>query len=148
MPDPFVPASFVVPTAFEGPGFHLEPLGPVHNERDHVAWMSSIDHVRSTPGMDAWAGEWPEPMSLEENLEDLVEHFREFEAREAFAYSILDGDEVIGCLYINPSDRHGVHVLSWVREDRAEMDPIVWRAVSDWLAAVWPFEAFFYAARD
>ena len=146
----FVPESFQVPQTFDGPGFRLEPLGAEHNERDHAAWMSSIDHIRSTPGMDAWAGQWPEPMSLDDNLDDLVRHRQEFEDREAFAYSILDGDDVIGCLYINPVDgRPGeAAVLSWVKASRAEMDPVVWRAVSDWLSTAWPFERVAYAARS
>ena len=43
----FVPDDFVVPVTLEGPGFRLDPLGPEHNERDHAAWMSSIEHIRS-----------------------------------------------------------------------------------------------------
>jgi hypothetical protein len=143
----FVPDDFDVPERFEGPGFRLEPLGPIHNQRDHEAWMSSIEHIRATPGMEA--GNWPSPMTIEENMEDLERHAREFDDREAFAYSILDGDEVIGCLYIHPSqdDGHDSEVRSWVTASRAGMDPVVWRAVSDWLAVRWPFESLAYASR-
>lgn len=146
----FVPDDFDVPRAFECPDFRLEPLGPEHNARDHVAWMSSIDHIRSTPGLDAWDGQWPVPMSPDDNLKDLVRHREEFDARQAFAYSILDGDEVIGCLYVNPvKGRAGeAQVVSWVRASRAELDRVVWRAVSDWLASAWPFARFTYASRD
>lgn len=145
----FVPADFVVPGAFDGPGFRLEPLGPEHNERDHVAWMSSVDHIRSLPGMDAWDGQWPVPMSLDDNLADLVRHRAEFDRREAFAYSVLDGDEVIGCLYIDPIEGRpdAAQVVSWVRQSRAEMDAVVWRAVSEWLASDWPFTHVEYAPR-
>ena len=45
----FVADDFVVPVSFDGPGFRMEPLGPEHNERDHDAWMSSIDHIWKTP---------------------------------------------------------------------------------------------------
>ena len=143
----FVHADFDVPAVFEGPGFRLEPLGPVHNERDHEAWMSSIEHIRSTPGMEG--GTWPSPMTIEENMSDLEGHAREFTDREAFAYSVLDGDDVIGCLYINPErdEGHDAAVSSWVTSSRAEMDPVVWRSVSDWLAESWPFENFAYASR-
>ena len=142
----FVSDDFVVPTDFEGPGFRLEPLGPVHNERDHRAWMSSIEHIRATPGMD---GGWPSPMTIEENMSDLEEHAREFTDREAFAYSILDGDEVIGCLYIDPAEGGGHHaeVRSWVTASRAEMDPVVWRSVSQWLAEKLALRRFAYASR-
>jgi hypothetical protein len=39
-------------------------------------------------------------------------------------------------------------VLSWVRAGRAELDVPLWQAVSDWLAAEWPFQNVDYAARD
>jgi hypothetical protein len=147
MADDFVPTDFDPPLSFQGPGFRLEPLGPEHNERDYEAWTSSMLHVQSTPGAFT---NWPHEMTLAENLGDLVEHAREFNAREGFTYSILDGDEVIGCLYIYP-DRNGdtdAHVRSWVRESRAELDPVVWRSVSEWLRTEWPFSDFVYASRE
>lgn len=145
----FVPEEFEVPRTFEGPGFRLEPLGPEHNARDHEAWMSSIDHIRSTPGADKWDGEWPVPMSLERNLDDLVMHASDFERRTGFTYSILDGDEVIGCVYIYPSKRPGrdAEVTSWVRASRAEMDQPVWRHLSEWIEEHWPFAGPHYAER-
>lgn len=77
-------------------------------------------------------------------------HAREFSEREAFTYSVLDGDHVIGCLYIYP-DRRGesdAYVSSWVRESRAEMDRVVWEAVTRWLGQEWPFRSFRYAPRN
>ena len=149
MTTPFVPADFHVPESFIGPGFRLEPLGPVHNERDHLAWMSSIDHIVATPGLESWRGKWPVPMSLEENLDDLVGHMKEFVERVAFAYSVLDGDDVVGCLYIRPTraEGHDAEVVSWVRALRPELDRVVWEAVSNWLATDWPFTNPHYAAR-
>jgi hypothetical protein len=142
----FIPDDFDPPTSFQGPGFRLEPLGPEHNERDHVAWMSSVEHIHSTPG--DW-GDWPRPMTLEENLADLEMHSNEFAERKAFTYSVLDGDEVIGCLYIYPDTRgeSGAYVSSWVRSSRAEMDHVLWSAVTDWLREVWPFRSVRYAER-
>ena len=146
----FVPDDFEAPKGLDGPGFHLEPLGPEHNGRDHEAWMSSIDHIRSTPGADKWDGEWPVPMSLEDNLSDLVRHAEDFDNRIGFTYSILDGDDVIGCVYIYPSKRpgHDVEVASWMRASRAALDVVVWQHISDWLARVWPFESPYYASRE
>lgn len=110
--------------------------------------MSSIDHIQSTPGMVGWG--WPTPMSLDENLADMEMHAREFVERKSFTYSVLDGDEVIGCVYIYPSDSpdHDAHVRSWVTASRADMDSTVWRDVSDWLADEWPFSTFTYARRS
>jgi len=144
---PFVPPEFEVPKEFQGPGFRLEPLGPEHNERDHAAWMASIEHIHSTPGYEL--ADWPQAMSLEANNSDLVGHANDFASRSGFTYSILDGDKVIGCLYIYPSDAEGTdaRVRSWVVATRAEMDEVVWREVSAWLVDSWPFRSPEYAAR-
>ena len=148
MEDPFVPTNFVVPTAFAWSEFHLEPLGEQHNEGDHAAWMSSIDHIRSTPGFseDEEPG-WPVSMSLESNLDDLVRHAKDFEERKGFTYSIIQGDDVIGCIYIYP-DRSGDHdalISSWVRKSRSELDVAVRDALSAWVDEVWPFSNAYYA---
>ncbi|NNC39121.1 MAG: N-acetyltransferase [Acidimicrobiia bacterium] len=136
-----VPDDFIVPTEFVGPGFRLEPLGPQHNERDHAAWTSSIDHIRATPGFPDRDDDWPYPMSLEDNMADMVMHQRHFEERRGFTYSVLDGDEVVGCVYVYPSREEGVdaEVTSWVTRDRAPLDEVVWRALNEWLARDWPF---------
>ena len=137
--EPFVPADFTAPENLVTPLFRLEPLGPVHNERDYAAWSSSIDHIRASPGFEGRS--WPREMSLEENLRDLEGHARDFAERTGFTYSVLEGDDVIGCVYIYPA-RDGTHdarVMSWVRADRAELDGPLRHAVSEWLASGWPF---------
>jgi hypothetical protein len=89
-------------------------------------------------------------MTLEQNLGDLEEHASEFRERTGFTYSILDGDEVIGCVYIYPARVEGydARVRSWVRASRAEMVEVVWRTLSNWLTTDWPFERLDYAPRD
>ena len=147
MTAPFVPDDFLPPAAATADGFRLEPLGPSHNERDHRAWMSSVEHIRATPGFET--RDWPEPMTLQANLTDLEKHAADFAARSGFTYSILDGDDVIGCLYIYPSPgtAHDALVASWVTADRADLDVAVWRWVSDWLERSWPFTNPDYAPR-
>ncbi|HSF61669.1 MAG TPA: hypothetical protein VLA69_08230 [Gaiellaceae bacterium] len=135
-----VPDDFQVPLRFETRSFVLEPLGPEHNERDHAAWKSSIDHIRRTPG---FAGRsWPQPMSLEENVSDLEAHRTEFEARIAFAYTVLDPetDDVIGCVYVDPDAARagGATLRSWVRVTHASLDQPLREAVATWLARDWP----------
>jgi hypothetical protein len=138
MTETFVPGDFDAPIRLVGDGFRLEPLGPEHNELDHVAWMSSIDHIHATPGFEDY--DWPMPMSLADNLADLERHASDFRERIGFTYSVLDADEVIGCVYIYPPrSEHDASVRSWVRESRAEMDVVLWRALSTWLGSVWPF---------
>src|SRR5437763_11819082 len=63
---PFVPQGFVVPDGLTAGEFRLAPLGPQHNEADYAALMSSIDHIRATPGFGE--GNWPREMSLDDNL--------------------------------------------------------------------------------
>lgn len=150
MEDSFVPLSFEVPSTYAWSEFHLEPLGEKHNDRDHAAWMSSIDHIRSTPGFSPQEEpDWPVAMTLEANLEDMVRHAKHFEERRGFTYSILDGDEVIGCIYIYPSHSraHDAWVSSWVRESRAALDTAVREALSTWIDEAWPFSNPYFAGR-
>lgn len=143
----FVPDDFDPPATFAGDGFRLEPLGPQHNERDHEAWMSSIVWIQSTPGYDRDA-DWPVAMNLESNLKDLEMHARHFTERSGFTYSILDGDDVIGCLYIYPGEGTcDASIRSWVRASRSEMDLPVYLAVSAWVGRSWPFVSPEYASR-
>ena len=138
----FVPDDFAVPDALVGPGFRLEPLGPQHNDSDHDAWMSSIDHIRATPGFPD--GRWPpaDGLSRAENLRDLKRHAEDFEQRVGFTYTVLDRDDrVIGCVYIYPSrsDPRVTDVQSWVRADCAALDLPLHDAVANWLGTDWPF---------
>jgi hypothetical protein len=140
----FVPEGFDAPTSLVTDDFRLEPLGPQHNEADHAAWTSSIDHIRSTPGYPD--GKWPPPdgMTLERNLSDLQRHADDFTQRRGFTFTVLDPDDgdVIGCVYLYPSkaEEYDVTVQSWVRADRAHLDVPLADAVAAWLAADWPWE--------
>ena len=149
-PRAFVPDGFAVPRELVTEEFRLEPLGPQHNAGDYEAWMSSIDHIRATPGFEGWR--WPDPeMTPEQNLGDLQQHAEEFAQRSGFTYTVLDpgSGRVIGCVYIYPSDGAdgAAGVRSWVRADRADLDVAVHDAVSAWLASGWPFTAVSYAPR-
>lgn len=104
MAEPFVPDDFAVPLSLAGRGFRLEPLGPEHNEADHRAWMSSIEHIRATPGFPD--GRWPPVagLSLADNLRDLQRHADDFQKRAGFTYTVLDdADGIVGCVYIYPA---------------------------------------------
>jgi hypothetical protein len=144
----FVPDDFAVPRELVTAAFRLEPLGPEHNEGDYRAWMSSISHIRATPGFEGWT--WPRPMSLAENLGDLERHAADFAARSGFTYTVraAGSDEIIGCVYIYPAaDGSGAEVRSWVSADHARLDVALYEAVSVWLRSAWPFAAVCYAPR-
>jgi len=98
-------------------------------------------------------------MSLEDNLRDLERHATDFGERRGFTYTVLGAgsDEVIGCVYIYPQRASGqsggtegppgAHVQSWVRADRAQLDRVLYDAVSEWLERDWPFDSIEYAPR-
>jgi RimJ/RimL family protein N-acetyltransferase len=147
----FVPTGFTPPAGLDHAEFSLRPLGPEHNESDYAAWTSSLDHIRASPG---WANRpWPQDMTLEDNLADLVRHAEDFTQRTGFTYTVLaereDAEVVIGCVYIYPSpdENHDASVRSWVRAADAHLDGRLHRAVSDWLVREWPFEHVDYAVR-
>lgn len=146
---PFVPADFDPPQGLTADPFVLTPLGPEHNERDHAAWASSMEHIHATPGWET--SKWPHEMTGEENRDDLVHHARDFAQRTGFTYTVLDpaDDDVIGCVYIYPTREGppGADVHSWVTAARAELDRPLHDAVAAWLAADWPFARVDYAER-
>jgi hypothetical protein len=147
---PFVPDDFQPPRRLDVDGHRLEPLGPEHNQSDHVAWTSSIEHILATPG---YAGaSWPHDMTIDENRRDLERHAEDFAARAGFTYTVLapDGSTVVGCVYIYPSDEPDVdaRVRSWVRAQDAWLDPVLYAAVRDWLRDNWPFDQVDYAPRS
>ena len=139
----FVPADFDPPTSLVTDLFRLEPLGPQHNQADHAAWTTSIEHIRATAGYPD--GRWPPPggMTLDENLADLRRHADDFSRRRGFTFTVLDptDGDVIGCVYLYPSaaDEWDVTVQSWVRADRAALDVPLADAVAGWLATDWPW---------
>jgi hypothetical protein len=152
-PPLFVPFDFTVPLPPrppEGGAFRLTPLRIEHNQSDLEAWSSSVEHIHATPGFAGSA--WPnEPMTLARNADDIREHEADFKRRRGFTYAVVaePGGQVVGCVYIYPSRRQGLQarVRSWVRASHAELDPLVYRTVFDWLIAAWPFTSFDYTPR-
>ncbi len=148
---PFVHDGFVVPPRLDAGTFRLQPLGPRHNADDHDAWMSSIEHIRQTPGFQGRS--WPPVtgMSLVDNLRDLERHADDFVRRAGFTYTVIETatGQVVGCVYIYPSGSpgHDADVRSWVRADRPHLDRALYLAVAAWLASDWPFKAAAYARR-
>ena len=140
-PTAFVPDDFDPPTGFTAGDFRLTPLGPEHNDRDYVAWTSSMEHIRRSPGFPD--GSWPRPMSLDENRADLERHARDFADRKGFTFTVIDSrDDVVGCVYVYPA-KDGAHdavVQSWVRESEAAQEAAFRRAIADWVMSdAWPF---------
>jgi len=146
----FVPDSFEVPATLETERFQLRMLSTDEVEKDYEAVMESRELLHAQFG-----GPWPrEGFTLQENLADLERHQREFEQREAFAYTVVSLDEsrVLGCVYINPSEDEDTdaEVYMWVRQSEFDkgLDPILYETVKKWLKETWLFEGVNYSGRD
>lgn len=139
---PMVPAGFFVPLGLETPEFILRPLTIHDVVRDFDAVMTSADHLRGLMEPDS---EWPDGLTLEENLIDLAWHQREFTSRHSFAYTVLapDGAVCLGCCYINPPADHenDADAFWWARQSRLAdgLEQRLGFAFKAWLARDWPF---------
>ena len=146
---PFVPPDFVVPQTLDTAEFRLRMLSVHDVVKDYEAVMSSVAHCKTV-----WGGEWPEGLSLTQNLIDLGWHQKEFQTRRSFAYTVVDpGDtEVLGCVYILPTQKRGyeAEVYLWARQRELAggLETRLAAAVRAWLAAQWPFHAVAYPGRD
>lgn len=118
-------------------GFRLTPLSPDQVEEDYAAVMSSADVLRG------FFGDWPEGLTLEDDLVDLAWHEREFTTRRSFAWIIRDGDgHYLGCAYIFPAqgERGQADVATWIRDmpDRLSTQDLFNALFRKWLEEVLP----------
>jgi len=139
-----VPDDFEVPDGLDHERFRLRMLTVDDVLKDFDALCSRVDHEgRPQP---------PFVPTVAQNLVDLGWHQKEFELRRSFAYTVVapDESEVLGCVYLDPSDTHDAHVRMWVRLSAFEagLDPVLEAAVREWVARRWPFECVTYAERD
>ncbi len=146
---------FEPPRALDTSRIHLEPLGPEHTKLDYAAFMSSIDHLHRTLH---W-GSWPRPdFTLEDNEKDLVDHRREFDAREAYAFTVQAADRTrcVGCIYLDPVTQDDLPAGTppepdaafldfWVVENELanDLDRHLLESVLSWLHRDWPFSAIY-----
>ena len=147
---PIVPNDFDVPEQLETERLRLRPLKIQDAVRDYDAVMTSEDRLRSVydPG-----GDWPSGLTLEQNIIELGWHQAEFQLRTSFAYTVvnLDESEVLGCVYLYPTQRHqyDVEITMWVRQSRVAegLDQHLFETVESWIADFWPFENPAYPGR-
>jgi hypothetical protein len=131
-----VPAGFDIPLSLECKGFRLRMLSVDDVVKDFDALCDRVDREGR-----------PQPPFVEtvaENLVDLGWHQKEFELRRSFAYTVVAPDEsqVLGCVYVTPSDTEDARVWMWVRRSawEAGLDPVLEEAVREWIARAWPFK--------
>ncbi|WP_339672190.1 hypothetical protein [Dasania marina] len=145
----FVSEDFKIPSHLRTEKFRFEVLDESHAAIDYEAVMSSRSRLRSIFFEN---DSWPkDDMSMQFNLDELVVHEQEFNARKAFAYAVLSPakDSYIGCVYINPTkvDGYDCEVYLWVRDTEAHLDADLFKEVEEWLKAAWPFSHRAYPGR-
>ena len=134
-PSPAWRPNFTPPAPLTHTGWYLAPLHPDLAELDYDAFTSCRE--RLVAELD-WQG-WPAAdFSLADNIDDLADHYGEFERREAYAYSVLEPERCLGCVYIEPWTR-GAQLAFWVRDEALSREAEVVAAVLGWLEG-WPFE--------
>ena len=137
----FVPAEFVVPSELVTANFTLRMLSVGDVEKDFEAVTLSAARVSKV-----WPDSgWPAGLTLRQNLIDLGWHEKEFQNRTSFAYTMVapDESEVLGCVYVYPTDKagHDAEIFLWVRESEVanDLDEALFEVVQRWLASTWPF---------
>ena len=151
--DPWLPRGWVHPTRVELPtGQHLRPIRAEDTALDMPAVMGSRERLWSIYG-EAWG--WPPAtMTADQDREDLQRHAEEMERHESFNYALFDADEteLIGCCYIEPTDRPGADadISWWVREEYvgSEVERVLEDLVPRWITEDWPFEQPRHIGRD
>jgi len=139
-----VSEDFDVPAGLEHERFRLRKLTVDDVVKDFDAISSRVDHLGvSQP---------PFVPTIELNLVDLGWHQKEFELRRSFAYTVVapDESEVLGCVYLDPSETHDARIKLWVRQTAWDdgLDPVLEATVREWVATRWPFERVTFAERD
>lgn len=149
-PYPFVGPSIEIPQSLETEEFRLRMLTVHDVVKDYDAVMSSVDELKKIwPGSD-----WPEGLTLEEDLIDLGWHQKEFMDRSSFAYTVatLDETRALGCVYVNPTRKQGydAEAYSWAREAPlgTGVDQRLYDSVKAWLSGAWPFQSVAYPGRE
>lgn len=134
----FVPEDFAVPAEHSNDRLRLRMLSVADAQNDYEAVVETRIRLRKSSHHG-----WPrEGFTLDENIADLEIHEREFNNREAFAYTVasLDESRVLGCVYINPGDvQHDAVVRLWVRDSEQRILAFLMTTVQAWVADVWPF---------
>ena len=145
----FVPSEFSIPEKMETEEYRLRMLSIDDVEKDFEAVTSSADHVSNV-----WPdSNWPDGLTLRQNLIDLGWHEKEFQNKTSFAYTMvtLDESRVLGCVYFHPTTKsdYDAEVFMWVRESELEsgLDQRLFDAIQKWLELDWPFSNPAYPGR-
>lgn len=149
----WLPQDFAHPLLVDLPtGQHLRPIRATDVDLDFPAVMGSRERLWGIYGQ-AWG--WPPAhMTPEQDREDLAHHEDEIERHLSFNYALFDADEteLLGCVYIDPTDKPGADAdISWWVVDHlvgTEVEAALDELVPRWIAEDWPLRAPRYVGRD
>lgn len=104
-------------------------------DKDYQAVMSSKESLRK---IFCDNDDWPsDQMTLEDNYNDLLEHQKEFDNREGFAYTLVTPDDqvCIGCVYIYPFiyGNFDCRVYYWLTDDFVRLTGHLHNFIIGWL---------------
>jgi hypothetical protein len=148
---PFIPADFKVPNSLQNEHFRIRMLSVNDVVKDYDAVMTSIEHLNKMYPTSSWP---KKDLTFEQDLIDLGWHQKEFQMRSSFAYTIvsIDENQVLGCLYINPTTKgdYDASITMWVRASEVDngLDSILFDSVKKWILEDWPFQKVAYPGRE
>ncbi len=113
----FVPAGLEVPEEYCTDTFYFCKLTPGLAQQDYEAVMEAKDEIRRIYGITS-PDEWPNnSLTLEKNRKDSKHHEKEFDSRQAFAYSVFNvaRKKCFGCFYITPCKKpeYDAYITLW-----------------------------------
>ena len=147
----FIPTDFKVPDTLQNEHFRIRMLSVNDVVKDYDAVMSSIEHLKAMYPTSSWPSK---DLTFEQDLIDLGWHQKEFQMRSSFAYTIvsIDENQVLGCLYINPTTKrdYDASITMWVRASEVDngLDSILFDSVKKWILEDWPFQKVAYPGRE
>jgi hypothetical protein len=147
MTDRLVSDEFDVPAGLDTPQYRLRMLTVNDVVKDYDAVMSSVEHLKGVLDPNS---NWPEGLSIEQDLIDLGWHQKEFQERSSFAYTMMtpNDERCLGCVYVYRSEEADADVFMWVRRDEYErLDVHLETAVREWIESDWPFNTVHYPGR-
>jgi hypothetical protein len=125
-----------IPREAEVGRFRLSVLAPEHVEEDFAVIVDSAPVLAGI-----FDSGWPDGLTLERNLDDLVRHAREFDEGEAFAWIVrADDGTYLGCAYLRPKGEGAGTVYTWLRRrpDRLDLLAEFNAAFRPWIAGLLP----------
>jgi len=146
-----VPVNTIVSKGVSTDRYNIRMLTINDLVKDYDAVMSSVDRLKGVFGPN---DNWPNGLTIEEDLIDLGWHQKEFEIKSSFAFTVMSIDEskCLGCVYINPSSKlsFDAEIIMWVRQSEAlsDLDSNLFATIKKWITTDWWFTSVAFPGRE